>query len=91
MHLATRWKFVVAAAVVAVVGVLGYYWLQAATDSYDQRYSDCMRVKEATLNPQGHYFPDDVYNEAMRDCEHRAGVPTEQTTPLHPLNERPPG
>jgi hypothetical protein len=71
-----------AVATAVLLSMLGWGWLKAATDSYDQRYEDCMNHKQEQLYPQGHYFPDNAYNEAMRQCENEAGVPTERTTPL---------
>jgi hypothetical protein len=62
-------------AVVSGLVVLGFIWLSGHVDSYDRRYEACMNAEQARLNPQGHYFPDDAYNQAMRMCEKKAGVP----------------
>ena len=69
-------KVALVAVVLVVMGMLGWLWLKASTESYDQRYSNCMSTKQSQLYPANHYFPDDAYNEAMRDCEKQAGVPT---------------
>jgi hypothetical protein len=80
----SRKGLIIAGAVAAamLLSMLGWGWIKAATDSYDQRYEDCMNQKQAQLYPQGHYFPDNAYNEAMRQCEIQAGVPIERTTPF---------
>lgn len=70
-----RHEVILASTVLILLVVLGYLWLSASTDSYDQRYGDCMVAKQKLLYPAGHYWPDDAYNAAMRDCAQLAGVP----------------
>jgi hypothetical protein len=73
----------------AVLVVVAVMWVASHVAGYDQRYDHCMQIKQAQLNPAGHYFPDDAYDEAMRDCERQAGVPTVRTEHPHPVDETP--
>jgi hypothetical protein len=74
-----RLRYVLVGAAVAVLMVVGFLWVSGHVDSYDRRYEDCMNREQARLYPQGHYFPDDAYNQAMRGCEKQAGVPAPDT------------
>ena len=77
----TRRRFYLGVAAVVLLAVVGFLWMQASVRSYDQRWADCMKAKEAALYPHG--FPDNVYDEAMRDCERRAGAPPPATGNPH--------
>jgi hypothetical protein len=83
----TRRRFYLGVAAAVLVLVVGFLWMQASVRSYDQRWADCMRAKEAALYPHG--FPDSVYDEAMRDCERQAGAPVRDTGHPHPWDEKP--
>jgi hypothetical protein len=69
----TRWKLYLAVTVAVLMLAAGYLWLRSHVATYDQQWSDCMREKEAQIAP--HRFPDPEYDQAMRECEKRAGVP----------------
>jgi hypothetical protein len=77
-----------AVATIVVATAMGYIWLNASVNSYDHRYEKCMKVKQDKLYQQGQYFPDDAYNQAMRECENEAGLPPPTEHP-HPMNETP--
>ena len=79
MRLTIRLRTILIATVILVLLVLGWLWMRAATDSYDQRFETCMSSTQTVLYPRGHYWPDDAYNEAMQVCERRAGLPPQDT------------
>ena len=68
-------KLAVGAVVLVAVAVMGFLWVVSHVDSYDQRWTDCMRSKGGgTL-----YFPSGTYDEASSRCAHEVGARTHQT------------
>lgn len=82
-------KFAAIFAIVLVGAGFGVVRVAHDIDRYDMRYEQCMAAKDAALHPRSIYFPDDVYDQAMRECEHTAGLPDTHTEHPHPWNETP--
>lgn len=68
--------WVALAAVALVLVITGFLWVADRINGFDERYADCMRHREPALNAQGHYWPDDAFQQAIAQCQSQAGPPT---------------